>query len=83
MRDQAAERMTDDELVYALIALHETASIVARNGDGEGLLVDVLDAMTPVIGSVLARFAPDEALEAGLRRYESDGSDPVDWASRN
>ena len=83
MRDQAVERMTDDELVYALIALHEAATIVAKKEEPCGFVADVLDSMTPVIGSVLARFAPGEALEAGLRRYENDEPRPENWASRN
>ncbi len=83
MRDRAVERMTDEELVYALIALHEAATIVAKKDDPSGFVADVLDSMTPVIGSVLARFAPGEALETGLRRYESDEPGPENWASRN
>jgi hypothetical protein len=83
MRDQAVERMTDDELVYALIALHEAATIVAKKDDPGGFVADVLDTMTPVIGSVLTRFAPGEALDAGLRRYENDDPPSENWVSRN
>jgi len=83
MRDQAVGRMPDDELVYALLALHEAAGLVAQKDDPDSFVADVLDAMTPVIGNVLARFAPDQALETGLAWYERGEPDTLDWATRN